>query len=163
MITKKKAPYASTTKDVDSSIAEINKLLRSFGIQNMQWTTLWEVDHVELRFALEVSPGALRPIRIEPPRFMTKRRSWNSKKGMYETIEAPNWPQSLRLVYWWLKTKLEAVAYGLREAEMEFLGDILVKLPTGEETTMGKALKGQLPSGNGTNAISIPIGPGGEP
>ena len=60
--------------------------------------------------------------------------------GRYERVYSPNWAQSFRLLYWWLKAKLEAVAYGLTSVEQEFLSQVMVKLPSGEMTTMGAAL-----------------------
>lgn len=155
MITPKKPPYEKSEKDPEATIAQINKLLKEYGVKNYQWTTMWDDNIVTLKFAIEVESGKFIPILVEPPAFLAKRRSWNAKSGKYETIDAPNWPQSMRLLFWWLKAKLEAVAYGLREVQTEFMGDILVKLPGGQETTMAKAMAKQLPYSNGTAPLEI--------
>ena len=155
MIKPKKAPYASTVKDPDSSIADINRMLRTYGIDNYQWTTLWNENRVELRFAIELEVGRKIGILVRPPPFTSKHRTWNAKKGRNEIVEAPNWPQCMRLLFWWLKAKVEAVAYGLREVEEEFLSDVIVKLPTGEETTVGEAMRPALAAGS-NSVLDVP-------
>jgi hypothetical protein len=155
MITPKKAPYSTTSKEPETTIADINKLLKMYGVTNYQWTTMWTEGIVRLKFAIEIEPGKFIPILVEPPQFLAKHRTWDAKKGRNEIVEAPNWPQSIRLLYWWLKLKLEAVAYGLREVQTEFMGDILVKLPGGTETTMAKAMAKELPFSKGTEALQL--------
>ena len=136
MIKPKKPPYSDTEKDPESTILDINRMLRLYGIDNYQWTTLWEKNVVELRLVLEDDEGRKIPIKILPPMFVAKRRTYNSKIGKYEKVEAPNWAQGLRLMFWWLKLKIEAIAYGLREVKQEFLGDIVVHDRNGRERTV---------------------------
>ncbi len=159
MIKPKRAPYGTTKKDPDTTIGDINRMLRSFGIENIQWTTLWEKNHVEMRFAVPLEGGKNIGIKVVPPAFTAKHRTWNPKAGRHETVEAPNWPQCLRLLYWWLKVKVEAIAYGLREVEEEFLSDLVVHLPSGEETTVGEAIRPALAAGE-RSILDIPKLPG---
>jgi hypothetical protein len=147
MLKPKRAPYATTTKDPDTTIADINRMLRSYGISNIQWTTAWERQMVELRFAIEKEPGKFIGIRVRPPAFAAVRRTWDEKTGKYKRLEAPNWAQSLRMLLWWLKAKVEAVAFGLREVEEEFLSDVIVRLPSGEETTVGEVVRPAMTDG----------------
>ena len=70
-------------------------------------------------------------VTVTPPVFAAKRRTWNPKMGRYEAVYSPNWAQSFRLLYWWLKAKIEAVAYGLTTVEQEFLSQVVVALPDG--------------------------------
>ena len=148
MLKPKHAPYADTKKDPDTRIADINRMLRAYGIENTQWTTEWGRGVVSLKFAIEKEPGKFIGILVRPPAFMAKRRTWNAKLGRNEVLELPNWSQSIRMLHWWLKAKIEAVAFGLREVEEEFLSDILVTLPSGEQTTVGEAIsKGALGQG----------------
>lgn len=144
-IVRKKAPYGGTEKDPETTMADINKMLKAYGVSEMQWTTFWESHVVELRFAIKNSDGKRIGVKLVPPAFAAKRKTWNAKKGKYEIIDAPNWSQSMRLLYWFLKSKLEAVAYGLRDFESEFLGDLIVKLPDGRESTVSEAFKNRLP------------------
>ena len=53
MIKPKKIPYTGTQKDQETSIGDINKLLRGFGIEDFQWTTLYSKDDVRLKFVVE--------------------------------------------------------------------------------------------------------------
>jgi hypothetical protein len=158
LIVNKKAPYADTTVEAEKSIMEINKLLRLYGVTNYQWTTQWDDGIVTLKFALEVEVGKYIPIRMSPPAFLAKRKTWNAKTGKNDILELPNWAQSIRLLYWVLKTKLEAVAYGFREVREEFMGDILVKIPGGGETTMAQAMMKNIPLGKGTEALELGAG-----
>lgn len=147
MITPKKSPYANTKVDPERSMSEINRMLQMYGITAYQWTTLWDQERVELRFSIELQGGRKIGIKVVPPAFARSHKSWNAKLGRNEVIVAANWAASFRCLHFWLKAKLEAVAFGLREVEEEFLSDIVVRLPTGEETTVGEALKPSLASG----------------
>jgi hypothetical protein len=143
MILSKKPPYAATEADPDKSRMQIDKLLRDYGVSGVQWTTDYDHNRVGLAFMVEAEIKGVKKqigIKIEPPVFVAQRRTWNPRMGKYERVFAPNWAQSFRLLYWWLKAKLEAVAYGLTSVEQEFLSQVMVKLPTGEMTTMGAAL-----------------------
>lgn len=147
MIKRRKAPYASSSTEPEVTILRINQLLKVHGVTNYQWTTLYDKGHVELKFAIETEAGKSIMISVRPPAFMARRRTWNAMKGKHEVVELPNWSQSLRLLFWWLKVKLEAVAYGLTEVENEFLSDTVVRLPNGQETTVGKAIRPRLSEG----------------
>ena len=87
-------------------------------------------------------------IKIEPPIFIAQRRTWNPRMGKYERVYAPNWAQSFRLLFWWLKAKLEAVAYGLTSVEQEFLSQVVLKLPNGQQVTVGAALAEPILAGS---------------
>ncbi len=53
------------------------------------------------------------------PLFIAGHRVWNEKLGKSEIKQGKNWAQSLALFEHYLKTKLESIAYGLRDAEKE--------------------------------------------
>ena len=145
---KVKPPYAGTTSDPDKTIADINRLLRKYGINDYQWTTLWDQQIIELKVMIETMGGDGKPrkvgIKVTPPVFKAKRRTWDSKKGRNVALELPNYSQAMRLLYHWLKIKIESVAFGLKEVEEEFMSDLIVRLPNGQETTMGKAFRPQI-------------------
>jgi hypothetical protein len=155
MIKPKKAPYSGTQKDPDGTISDINKMLRAYGIDSYRWTTLWEKNSVELTFVVESEPGKNLTIRVTPPVLLVSRRIYDEKTRRTSKKEIPDWHRSLRLMYWWMKAKIEAIAYGLREVEEEFLSDIVVRLPSGEETTVGKAIRPALAAGS-NSVIDIP-------
>jgi len=143
MITPKKPPYAGTESDPDKTTLEIEKMLRGYGIESIRWTKEYAKNHVSLEFLVDVEVKGVKKqvaIQIEPPTFASKRRTWDPKAGKYAVIWAPNWAQSLRLLYWWVKAKLEAVAYGLTTVEKEFLSQVMVNLPEGGSKTVGELI-----------------------
>jgi hypothetical protein len=134
MITPKKAPYSTTESDPDKTMIEIEKLLRAYGIESFRWTKEYAKNRVALEFLVEVETKGVKKeiaILIEPPPIAQERRTWDVRQGRYVKVLAPNWAQSLRLTYWWIKSKLEAVAYGLATVEKEFLSQVMVSLPEG--------------------------------
>jgi hypothetical protein len=163
MITKRKAPYAGTKVPAEQSRAEIDRLLHSYGVQDFQWTELWSRGVVRLQFAIQVEPAREgRParfisVRVTPPAFTAKRRTWDEKKG-YVLVDAPNWAQSMRCLLHWLKAKLEAVAYGLKSVEDEFLSDLVVRTPDGRESTVAELVRPAIASG----VLNLPALTGGD-
>jgi hypothetical protein len=151
MIISKKPPYQGTEADPDKTRMQIDKLLRDYGVSGVQWTTDYDHNRVGLGFMVETEIRGVKKqigIKIEPPVFVAQRRTWNPRLGKYERVYAPNWAQSFRLLFWWLKAKLEAVAYGLTSVEQEFLSQVVVKLPSGQQTTVGAALADPIFDGN---------------
>lgn len=130
---------------------EINKLLQNYGVSGIQWVNDIQHARVSLVFTVEVEFQGVKRligIKFEPQPFAVKRKTWNPK-GYYETVWAPNWGQTFRMLYWQLKAKLEAVAYGMTSVEKEFLSQVMTTLPDGRPSTIGEqlqsgALSGQL-------------------
>jgi hypothetical protein len=143
----RKAPYADTTVPPEKSREQITKLLRDYGAEAVSWTESFTSNVTELRFVLKTPDNRMVQVRIVPPSFSVDRRTWVPEKGHYETKPLPNWAQSYRLLYYFLKAKLESIAFGLRDIEEEFLSDILVRGPGGEATTIGEIVRPQLESG----------------
>lgn len=146
----RKPPFANTAIDPDKSRSEIDNMLQDFGCEAVNWTTDWKNNKVELKFVMTTEiEGVQRKflVDITPPTFASKHRSWNKLTGRNEEVYAPNFAQSMRLLFWWLKSKLEAVTYGLSTAENEFLSQVMTQLPSGEVTTIGKMVVGDMASG----------------
>jgi hypothetical protein len=57
-----------------------------------------------------------------------------------------NWAQSMRLLFHWIKAKLEAVSFGLNSVEKEFLSDIITTLPDGSRMTIWDMISRQMAS-----------------
>jgi hypothetical protein len=143
MIISKKPPYENTTVDPDKTKADIDRLLRGYGVSAIQWTTDYQNNQVKLAFKVEAEISGVKKIiglQLEPPTFAKKRRSYNPRTGKNEEVYAPNWAQSMRLLYYWLKAKLEAVAYGFTSVEKEFLSQVIVSLPNGQTRTVGELI-----------------------
>lgn len=152
MIISKRPPYDKTTADPDRTEMQINKLLSQYGINKYAWVKDLKASQVALTFEVEAEIQGIKKlleIRVIPPTFATSRRTWNPEKGTYEKLWLPNWAQSYRLLYHWLKAKIEAIAYGLTTVEKEFLSQVVVNLPDGGKSTIGDVLenKGILASG----------------
>ena len=136
----KTLPYRGAKIDPDQRIVLINKMLRDYGIDQYQWTTLWNRNRVELRFTLEDERGTPFSVRLVAAPFLSNHRSWNAKTGKTEIVQAPNWKQSLALFHEYLKAKLAALAFGLRDIREEFLADTIVRDAEGVERTIAEVL-----------------------
>jgi len=150
MIISKKPPYSSTKADPEKTQMDITRLLREYGCSGVQWTTVYDRNEVKLAFTVEVEVRGVKKqllVQVEPPIFAAKRRTWNPKAGRYDIVMAPNWAQSFRMLFWWLKAKLEAVAYGLTSFEKEFLSGVVTSLPDGRKITVGDAILNQVYEG----------------
>jgi hypothetical protein len=154
----KRIPYKKTPKDPDATITDINRMLRDYDVNKYQWTTEWDLNKVELRMVLYDEQDKPVGIRLRAAPFMANRRTWDAKRGKHIITQAPNWAQSMRLFYYFLKSKLEALAFGLREVKEEFLSDIVAKDANGRETTVGEMAQRMMASGQ----IRIEALPGGE-
>lgn len=159
MIKRKKAPYSDTAVEPGKTKAEIEKLLRDYGVDGVSWTEIWSQNKAQLQFVLESEGKRPIMVRLEPPSFSMKRRSWSAEKGRHIEIDAPNWAQSYRLLKAYLKAKLESVAYGLRDLEEEFLSDMVVRDSQGRETTVGEIAERMFEAGE----MRPMLGPGQEP
>lgn len=142
-----KAPYADTEVSVDASRVQIDRLLEENGAEAVSWATAWKAGKVALRFVVRTRKGQLVQFEVEPPSFTKKRSSWDPLKGRNVQQEEPNWPQSMRMLFFWLKAKFEGVRWGLREVEREFLNELIVTDREGRETTVGRLAERSLDSG----------------
>ena len=70
-------------------------------------------------------------VAVRPPHIVIK------KKLHGKLIDAENVNQEYRLLFHWIKSKIEAVVWGLSTIEKEFLSEILMKLPNGQQSTVG--------------------------
>lgn len=156
MIHPKKAPYRDTEVPPERTKWEIDRMLREFGADGVQWSEIWRENKAQVQFILEVAQGRRILVRLEPPPFLGKHRSYNPAKGYSEDVTAPNWAQSYRLLKAYLKAKLESIAFGLRDVEEEFLADLVMKDSTGQERTVREIYQEQL--AQGTLRPALPAG-----
>jgi hypothetical protein len=75
-----------------------------------------------------------------PKPFIEEHKLWNPKKGKSETTQVPNWARAYRMLYAYVKAKVEAIAYGMHTIEEEFMPDIIVRGEDGYETTLADAV-----------------------
>ncbi len=140
MIKLKHPPYEDTTIPAEKTQMEIQQMLYEFGVEGVQWTQM-QGKLPELAFVMEVEiQGARKKIAIHILPVMIL----NKKGRKYREEYVPNPNQSMRLLYWWLKSKMEATAYGLIPFEQEFLSKIIFRLPEGGTANVGDTITVQL-------------------
>lgn len=143
---RKMLPYAETEVSAEQRFIKIDKMLRDYGITKSQWTKDWDSDRIELKFIIEQENGSALGIKLVAPLFIAGHRVWNEKLGRSEIKQGKNWAQSLALFEHYLKTKLESIAFGLRDVREEFLADILVKDSERRERTILEMIEPALES-----------------
>ena len=149
MLKMTKPPYADTEVDAEKTQQQITQLLRKYGVSQVNWQIDYDMEQVQLDFIIEYLKQEDQSVhkiavRVRPPMFAAKRRTWDSKSGRYRKEELANWAQSMRLLFYWIKAKLEAVSFGLNSVEKEFLSDIVTTLPDGSKMTVWDMISKQM-------------------
>lgn len=144
-----KIPYAQTSIPPGESQGKITGLLYEHGAEATRWTTEKDGTTI-LEFIFDVR-GHKTAFRVVPP-------------ILKDTRGKPHTAQSMRLLYWWLKSQMEAVKYGLTSVEEAFLAHVVGSLPSGEQVTMGDVLLPRLRAGEilGPSEISKALPPRSE-
>jgi hypothetical protein len=145
-----------TTVPYERTKAEIEILLKSYGVKGIRWTSM-EGQEDLLEFVIEAEVQGVKKqlgIAVRPPHIYIK------KKIRGQIVNTENINQEYRLLFHWIKSKIEAVVWGLSTIEKEFLSEILMKLPNGEQTTVGEIVIGLV----GQNQLqSLPFYSGNQP
>jgi len=96
--TDKLVPYKGTTIDPATTKAEIDGLLARWGVKKSGWE--WDISNGKVAVTFELPPefGMQQVVRLPPPVI------W--KKG-YRKPDEVDWKQSMRVLYWFLKSNLE--------------------------------------------------------
>jgi tRNA nucleotidyltransferase (CCA-adding enzyme) len=149
MLKLTKPPYADTRVDAEKTQQEITQLLRKYGVSQINWQVNYDLEQVQLDFIIEYQKQEDQSVhrvavRVKPPMFAATRRTWDSRLGRYKKEEMANWAQSMRLLLYWIKAKLEAVSFGLNSVEKEFLSDIVSTLPDGSRMTIWDMISQQM-------------------
>ena len=130
-------PYIDTTVPYERTKAEIEILLRSYGVKGIRWTSLEGQDDV-LEFIIEAEVQGVKKqlgIAVKPPHIYIKKRL--PGRGIVNT---ENVNQEYRLLFHWIKSKIEAVVWGLSTIEKEFLSEVTLRLPNGQMSTVGEVV-----------------------
>jgi len=149
-------PYKNTPVTASASQEQIDRLLEKFGAIGVNWTKRFELGRIELMFAVKGKEGRSVGVRINAPVLSNKHRNWDPESGKSSVRESPNWAQSMRLLYYYVKAKLEAVNVGLREFEEEFLADTLVQDSTGRTIRVAEAVLPSLEASGGRLQLPAP-------
>ncbi len=113
-------PYYNTSASVERSEMEIKRLLKKYGVNNYRWTTIGEDKLLEFVHTNESKQKF--HVKIPVPEV----------KGVYNrSVQVVPLKQRMRMMVIFLKSMLEASAYGLMKFEQIFFGFIDIQLPDG--------------------------------
>ena len=136
-------PYRGTKVGSEMTKGHISEMLKEFGATALRWTdspdSMRGVDCPMLEFILEVELKGVQKqmgIRIKPPLLVVRK-----KKGYGRIVETPDMNASMRLLYWYLKARLEAARFGMEDITETFMSKIIMSLPEGGTSTMGEIMK----------------------
>jgi hypothetical protein len=128
---RKDAPYSNTKVPWDRTELAIRKMLEDYGAVGIRWSNYRGKETLEFIVETKVK-GVLKEIHAaaQPP-VMEKMDRYGIMKR--------NKDQEYRMLYFWLKSKLEAIKWGMVSFEDEFLAKIKIDTPQGP-TTIGEIL-----------------------
>lgn len=139
-----KPPYWSTTIPATRSKIDIEEMLKEFGAKALRWTETPEsmrgIACPILEFILEVELKGVKKeigVMIQPP-LLTEGKRRYGKRG--PLIHRPNINASMRMLYWYLKSRMEASLYGMEDTFETFMSKIMMSLPDGTAISLGKAM-----------------------
>lgn len=136
----KDPPYRDTEVPYTRTKAEIECLLKSYGVKGVRWTSVEGQDDV-LEFLADAEIRGVKKsiaVSVSPPHIYIKKKI----KGQVTNTEDPN--QEYRLLFYWIKSKIEAVTWGLSTIEREFLSQITTALPDGRTVTVGDIIEERI-------------------
>ncbi len=138
-----KIPYEQTTIPPERTKADIEKMLKEHGVEDIQWTTYKGETNLRFLWKLEVK-GLEKEIMFQftPPFIPATKRVWTGMRT--EKVQVQLIATSYRLLWHYLKNKLEAVRWGMETMEKEFLSHAVQLLPNGQETTVGEHIQDVL-------------------
>jgi len=145
----RKMPYNTTKVSVKETQIAIANLLKEYGVENKAWITehgketlifqiTVQVGNVERTLAFKFQPVM---IRVNYPR---KRKKLEEKA-------------SWRIFYWYLKSKLEAIKYGLISIERELMANIIYSGQLQDARTIGDVMTEIIQTGklNRLNRVAL--------
>lgn len=135
-------PYGNTIVPYTRSQSEITDILKKYGCKGIRWTYIEGQEDV-LEFMIEANIHGVQKqvaVKITPPHIeVTKRRNTTYGRA---NVKTTNINQEYRLLFHYIKSKIESVVWGLSSVEREFLSDITMKLPNGRSSTVGEIVMG---------------------
>lgn len=138
----KSVPYQETRVTESRTRDQINEILIKSGVFAIQWTdTPYSIQGNEMPILQFIIKATLKGVeyqfgvKLQPPLLETERGRGYDKKKM------PNRDASMRLLHWYVKSKLEAIEYGLEDQVEAWMPRIIICLPDGSTQTMAEALK----------------------
>lgn len=148
--------YSDTTVSTQKSRADIDKLLTKWGVDGVQWTTLkgersvvrFQIEHngAPLMIRLAVDPPAMAP--EEQPEWADEDWEPNPKKAAKEARRLH------RMLFWYIKSLLEAVDAGILAVDQAFLSHIEGSKGKTVYEVVGEQLQAMVEGGS--NRLALP-------
>lgn len=123
-------PYRNTKVSMDKSQSEVRGMLRKYGVHDVQ-NTVRSDGWISVIFARPDKVGHLNVYRIEAQAL---------------SIDEQGERQIMRMLYWWVKAKLETISFGIADFETEMLPYQLIAGDSGHQT-VAEAVIPQLSAG----------------
>ena len=123
-------PYRNTKVTTDKSQAEVRGLLKKYGVDDIQ-NTVRSSGLLSLVFARPDPVGNLNVYQIEVQAL---------------TPDEQGERQASRMMYWWMKWKLEIISFGIADFETEMLPYQMIRGEQGDQT-VAQAVLPQLKAG----------------
>ena len=121
-------PYEDSKVTVEKSQRDIKSLLARFDVQATRFTSYPAYTVLEFVRGTEAGTRTSYRITIQP--------KLGEKPGLSTSAWDRAERQVWRVVYWWLKAKVEAIEFGLVEFEQDFLPYMLLQGADGRSRTM---------------------------
>lgn len=151
----KRLPYKSTSISKGKTYGEIIGLLETHGIRDYQWTRWEEID--QLAFPLKIKRQDIEHgflVKLTVPKLYYPKRIGRGKNAPKQMTYLEN--VSWRIFWWHLKSKLEAIEFGISDEIREFMYNINYALPDGTEINLGKALIDNVENLNKLDVLPSP-------
>ena len=123
-------PYRGTKVTMDRSQSDVRKLLKKYDIDDIQ-NTVRSGRKLTLVFARPDPVGHMNVYRIEVQAL---------------TPDTQGEQQASRMLYWWMKAKLETISFGIADFETEMLPYQMIHGEQGDQT-VAQAVLPQLKAG----------------
>lgn len=142
---RKRPPYEDTEVSYYVTKGQIEGMLRGYpSVKGVRWTSIeGQEDKLEIVVEAEIA-GAKKSIAITvaPPHIIIPKKI----KG--KLVDTENINQEYRLLFYWIKSKMEAVTWGLTTIEQEFLSMVTFALPGGKSSTVGAMVASAIAKDN---------------
>lgn len=152
----KEIPYNHTKVSYGATKNDIEEMLKEAGAIALRWTespdSMKGVALPTLEFIFPIEWRGVETqfmVKVQPPLLVSTKRPG----GRGSLVHTPDRNASMRLVYWYLKAKLEAVKFGMDDLFTTFMSRVINQLPDGSQVTLAEtitqhpeALRGLLPS-----------------
>ena len=139
----KDIPYRNTTIPYGITKNHIDEMLKEAGAIALRWTdtpdSMKGTELPILEFIMTTEWEGVEKqfgIKIQTPLLYDKKRLGNRS-----TVSTPNRNASMRLLYWYLKSRLEGIKFGLDDVVNAFMSRIVNQLPDGRTITLGEQIR----------------------